>query len=185
MLAISEHKFFTILQFFLIFACGCVSEPTERRAGEAMLLDYGYFAYYPRYRLELPSILVNSTESRSYLIESLPNSQYSVCILLETAKGKVTPEDWGLIWDNLDEAAVSVEIEVVETGSASHRFAGRLARGWDPGGRGEEFWLIRPELKDLELGGSVAINLAVSKPKAELPGGFALKPVLFAGGIRI
>jgi hypothetical protein len=155
----------------------------ERAVGDGQLTDYGYFSYFPRFRVALDPIRV-STSTTSYELSRLPSAEYELRIVPLLGGEVLSLSDWNTTWDQLRTAQVSVKakVENLETHKQRH-FSAQLAGGWNPGAGVLEPAFYCPELEHIPLGGDARFTIEVAVDPESALSNLTLKPILLGGGI--
>lgn len=179
----------TILRTYLVAAgvlllSGC--DPTQRRAGDALLVDKGALAYYPRYRIETEAFVLSAISKNSLYLEALPKSRYSVRLVVESAGGGIQERsEWRSTWEEIDRSGVSVRLEIERPAPEPRLvFSAPLAGGWDPAFGGTESFFHTASLDDVELQGNVTVRIDTTSNGHEAVPKVALRLVFVGGGLR-
>lgn len=183
--AVRRHGSFLLLVLLGVLT-GC--QPTERQAGDALLVDNGLGSYYPRIQLLLPPLAIADAATRTFQVHYCPPAEYSLRLVPMLADSPLSSWDsWNEVGKTLQAAEVGIAITL--TGAAeqqrSHTVTGTLFADWTPGATGERRYFQSDSLNDVPLAGDVTLQLAifVHAPMA-LKDGLALQPVLVGGGTR-
>lgn len=181
-----------------VLAClglACSDGASTRDVGDGVMTDRGFLAFYPRYRVTLPAVLVGEPSNRaSYRLSGLPRGTYSLLLVpLIDGVGISSADEWSQLWEDLLAAGVVAQVVVngVRTGQSRRYFGAALALGapvggWTPAGSGTGVRAFSSDgLSSLELDdlAEVGVDLVVETPEIRLSG-VALRPVLVAGGFR-
>jgi hypothetical protein len=172
----------------VVLASGCSGG--REAVGDGNLLNKGWPCYYPRFRIELPSLQAGVDDSRTFSLRRVPPASYTVRAIV-TGEGAAPMEQraWDALASRLRRAGVALRLSIAggrpQTGEPLEA-GGRLFGAWFPARWGNEQYFTMREFDHIDLKGSVTLSLAVSLDGPEpLEAPVSVRIVLVGGGFEI
>lgn len=161
---------------------------SERQVGDGFLLDEGFLSYWPRFRIEMPTVRVGGAVVQDFEIIECPNADYSLQLHVRSLDREfVTPEEWGRFWIEMREVGVHVSVLLEPLGSRqTFAFQGLLTEDWGAGAFKRERFFQTETLQLLPLDGTVRLRVSVSlDDPRELEQQLDVQVVLVGAGIIV
>lgn len=171
----------------VVFAC---SGRHTTQAGDAKIIDAGMLSPYPRYRIELPCVSVDSSARSSLLITSAPTESYMLRVVARKNGESIGLDDWADTWNDLQRMELDLEVAVIDREAQPEavvaEFAGKLPGSWGPAAWGGERFFCSEETNEVRLSGrEYAVEIDVDSRMGHSDrASYLLCPVFVGGGTR-